>query len=208
MVDVSMHYKITIIEDLEPHNPQPEWDILPVAKLTQPSAATEQGIFAQAALCYQPGLGLMARLWAFEVGPARGETQKGEKSRLTLALAPNPAHPDDYLSVSFEPDGTLSAYTVINKNTLAIEDTKSLSFLAFAGGDLQGEYWGGTFILPQQLLTDGFGCTPYESGDCITGNMLHTGMVEQAQATMAFFPINGKELNNPKQFGTFEFIHF
>lgn len=203
-----MHYKITIVEDLEPHNPQPEWDILPVAKLTQLAAATEQGFFAQAAVCYQPGLGLMARLWAFEVGPAHGEIQRGEKSRLTLALAPNPLRLEDYLSITFEPDGALSAYTVINKNTLAIEDTRSFSFLAFAGGDLQGEYWGGTFILPQQLLSGMFGCSPYKNGDRITGNILHVGMVEHTRATMTLFPIDGIELDNPQQFGSFEFIHF
>ena len=204
---IIMHYKITIVEDLEPQNPQPEWDILPVAKLTQPAAETKQGLFAQAALCYQPGLGLMARLWAFEVAPSRGELQ-AEKSRLALAAAPNSARPEDYLSVTFEPDGTLSAYTVINKNILPVQDTQSLSLLTFAGGDLQGEYWGATFLIPQQLLTEVFGCAPYQSGDHITGNLLHTGMVEQSRATMTLFPIDSVELTNSKLFGTFEFIHF
>ncbi len=199
-----MQYKITIINSPPQQEFTPKWDILPIAKLTQLGQGVKQGIFSQTAMCYRPRVGILVRMWAFEVNPAHGE------SRLALALAPNPQRPEDYLSLSFEPDGTLFAYTVTDNTPPQPVDADIFSLNTFKGGDLQGEYWGAAFILPQQLLTGVFGANAYSAGESIYGNLLHSGMIDKDRVFTTLFPActDTPDISRPDCFGAFEFIRF
>lgn len=199
-----MAHKITVLADHAPHGVPPRWDILPVAKLTCTGEGITQPIFTQAVLCYRPGDGLHIRMWAFETAHALSPNS----SVLTAAFAPNPDRTKDFIVVRFSQDGITDAYTVTRGAAPAAVDWDGLTFSLFSGEDLQGEYWGGTFMLPQGLLKARFGITNYLGGECVGGNLHHASKSSGNAEFSTLYPITGTDINTPSCFGGFELIAY
>lgn len=199
-----MMYKITVTADRAANSSAPRWDILPVAKLTCTSEDITQPIFAQAVLCYRPDDGLYVRMWAFETDQAQSQ----EKSELVAAFSLNPDRADDYLIVRFSRGGHIEAYTVTEGRSKAAVDVEGLRLSLFEGEDLQGEYWGGAFVVPQGLLKARFGVSSYRGGEQIRGNLLHTSEAGGYSEFATLYPTPHRSIDSPDSFGTFELIAY
>ncbi len=197
-----MNYKITVTTDRASHSVSPRWDILPVAKLTCTDDAITQPIFAQAVLCYRPDDGLHVRMWAFETDKA----YYPEESMLCAAFALNPLRPEDYLLVQFGRKGIVSAYTVIG-GVQSEADAQGFGLSLFSGEDLQGEYWGGAFVVPQGLMKARFGVSGFLGGETIRGNLMHAGKASGDNEYATLYPAKG-DISVPGDYGTFELIGY
>ncbi len=199
-------YKIAVINTPAHGGYTPEWDTLPVAKLTCPGEGFLCPIFAQAVLCCHPSIGLYVRLWAFEVE----SYAHPQMSSLSMVLAPNRDRPDEYAYVSFTHGGDITAYTVDAKGVRAPVDTDGLAFTRVAGEDLQGEYWGGSFMLPNGLLKARFGIDAFSGGEQLKGNLAHQSTSDGELEFATLYTLNSATPNIEKteRFGTLETLRF
>ena len=146
-----MNFKVCMFDQMPP------WDSLPVAKLSYFPDSTDinQNIFGQGRLCYVAGTGLVVRLWLFEAPPYH----KDSLLTLTFVGANGP------LQVFFM-QGEQAAYFSSEA------DRGSLVVDSFAGEDLQGEYWGGQFVLDDYFLQKQLGKGQIAPNKIIRGNLM------------------------------------
>ncbi|MFA9380805.1 MAG: hypothetical protein ACERKO_07060, partial [Acetanaerobacterium sp.] len=123
---------------------------------------------------------------------------------------PNPSCPHDFVSVRFSRAGVPDAYTVSDGSARAAVDGEGLMLSLFSGEDLQGEYWGGSFVLPQGLLQARFDVQRYTGGEHIWGNLLHASESDGSPEFATLFAIDGEkaDIAAPQCFGAFEMIAF
>lgn len=197
-----MNYKITVTKDHMSRSASPRWDILPVAKLTCTDDAITQPIFAQAVMCYRPQEGLHVRMWAFETDKAFCP----EESTLTAAFAPNPDKTEDYILLQFSRKGITCAYTVVD-GLQSEADAQGFALSLFSGEDLQGEYWGGSFAIPEGLFKARFGISGFIGGKAVHGNLMHEGKAGGAYEYATLYPAKG-DILSPADFGIFELIGY
>jgi len=147
-----MQYKICVFDNM------PEMDELPVGKIVYfpDSNDINNNIYAQARICYVTDIGLIVRIWVFESKPFSVSGQvtldlKGEKGDITVAFS-------------------YSKIVQCFANGKTIAPCPQVSF--FESEDLQGEYWGGQFVLDNEFLNR-FLCenVPLKIGDFFIGNI-------------------------------------
>ncbi|MBP0979458.1 MAG: hypothetical protein J6C55_02290 [Oscillospiraceae bacterium] len=130
------------------------WDWLPVIKITK--YPVEQGAFrpfAQAQFCYKLNSGLFIKIIAFEVDPVNKITENNNNkifndSLLTVVIGNKNKNNFKYISVSFN-----------KNNNYLIKEYQDNSFISekleinpVEGEDLQGIYWGGYFLITENIL--------------------------------------------------------
>lgn len=147
-----MHYKVCVFDSI------PQMDELPVAKIVNfdGSDNINDHIYAQGRVCYVRDVGMVVRIWAFEAIPMCDSSQitfclKGDKADLVLAFS----------------------YSGVVQCFISGEVVAPPTVTYFESEDLQGEYWGGQFLLDNIFLEKYvFSTVPLEVGDSVKANMI------------------------------------
>lgn len=138
----------------------PEWDELPVSKLLFFGDNNDHMYpFVQARLCYVHNIGVLARIWSFEVSPRAEVLTKSAKiyddSIVALNICP---FTDDEKLISIAVNSKGVVYPILCEDvgkTKLISD--EISAFVFHDADLQGEYWGAEITIPNQTLKSIYG---------------------------------------------------
>lgn len=140
--------KIDIVDDIM-------WDHLSVFKLTRyPLNQGPLKPFAQAQLCYHFKRGLMVKLWAFEINPINRVNSYNDEAIFkdsVLSVVLGKKDELNRLIITFNKQGSIYIKTA-NQKFVMNEKDNLIKLHLFEGEDLQGVYWGGSFLIPERML--------------------------------------------------------
>lgn len=187
------------------------WDTLPVAKLIQyPFAKGAYRPFSQARICLVSGAGLFVRLWSFEAEYRCEEREARillEDSCLTACFC---GSGEEYLCVTSNAAGVLRIQKCREGGVLQEYEPENLEYLhTFTGEDLQGEYWGVEFLVPEQFLQAQLRFPVLEPGLVFRGNFFCTRLDGVKEHFGCLYPVHSNiPAFLPESFGTFEIVDY
>ncbi len=187
------------------------WDTLPVAKLVQyPFAKGAYRPFSQARLCFVPAKGLFVRMWSFEAEYRCEEFEPRvllEDSCMTVCLSGDGKR---YLQVTLNANAVACIQQCGAQGVLKEYGSDCLQALhAFTGEDLQGEYWGVEFLLPNGFWNGELSFVPLKAGSYLKGNFYCTRLDGMKEHFGCLYPVHSeKPVFEPESFGWFEIVDY
>ena len=187
------------------------WDTLPVAKLTEyPFAKGAYRPFSQARICFVPDQGLFIRMWSFEAQYRCEELEPRvllEDSCMTVCLSEGGQR---YLQITLNANAVACIQECGEQGLLREFGADFLHSLhAFTGEDLQGEYWGIEFLLPNKFWQQDLSFSPLRIGGNFQGNFYSTRLDGMKEHFGCFYPVHSrKPAFLPESFGNFQVIDY
>lgn len=202
-------FKVSIVEKIV-------WDGLAVAKITKyPPAKKSCNPFAQARICYEPGVGFHFRMWSFEVNPVSECREYNSEdiltdSMLTVLVNFYPETSKKVIQMNFNKDGFCRLR--MEKNDKEIEmwpdrlnysegdkEFKDFKIERFTGEDLQGIYWGIEFVITCELIAEVYEKERY---DFKSGDKIGVNFVKECRSIELFHEGGFCELKEDDRYGS------
>lgn len=179
------------------------WDRISVIKITKyPFEQKAFKPFAQARLCYKRGNGLIVKMLAFEVAPplricVNGDLEIYKDSVLSVVLGENNRSNLTGIAITFNKNGNYIIQKIVDEKKEILQEKIKID--SFSGEDLQGIYWGGCFIIPNNLLKK------YLNIDLDKENILNLNFIKSCSNKQyfhcgGFIPVKGSWVNNLYEF--------